>query len=110
MKLLFDQNLSPKLVGLLMDAYPDSSHVSLVGLERATDEEVWVYARERGYAIVTKDADFDELSQTRGFPPKVIWLQLGNCTTSEIEVVLRSRRQAVEALRHDPDAGTLTLL
>lgn len=110
MKLLFDQNLSPKLTEMLSDVYPGSGHVSLVGLDRASDEEVWTYARDNGYAIVTKDADFDELSQTRGFPPKVIWLQLGNCTTREIEAVLRSRRQAVEALHYDPDASVLTLL
>ena len=57
MKLLFDQNLSPKLVNWLADLYPGSSHVLSLGLDRASDEAIWEYARDHGYAIVTKDAD-----------------------------------------------------
>jgi predicted nuclease of predicted toxin-antitoxin system len=109
-RLLFNQNLSPRLIDLLFDVYPNSSHVSRVGLDRAPDEEVWAYTRENGYLTVTKDADFDELSQVRGSPPKVIWLRLGNCTTNQIEAVLRSRREAVASLDTDPGAATLTLL
>lgn len=73
MKLLFDQNLSPRLVDLLSDLYPNSAHVSLVELDRALDVALWNYASENGYTIVTKDADFDELSQARGYPPKIVW-------------------------------------
>jgi predicted nuclease of predicted toxin-antitoxin system len=110
MKLLFDQNLSPRLVELLKDVYPDSTHVSLAGLERASDEAVWTYARENSYVIVTKDADFDELNQLRGSPPKVVWLRLGNCTTDQIEGVLRSRLRALVVLEAEPEVGVLTLL
>ncbi len=45
MKLLFDQNLSPRLVARLADCYPGSAHVSEVGLDRALDVEVWEFAR-----------------------------------------------------------------
>lgn len=73
MKLLFDHNLSPRLVSRPADRYPDASHTSLAGLDRATDIAVWLYAQAHAYTIVTKDADFSDASVLRGFPPKVIW-------------------------------------
>jgi predicted nuclease of predicted toxin-antitoxin system len=69
-KLLFDQNLSPRLVPRLSDLYPASSHVSAVGLGEADDAAVWEYAKDHGFAIVTKDSDFNDVSVLRGFPPK----------------------------------------
>lgn len=69
MKLLFDQNLSPRLAARLADIFPGSSHVFWLELDRAADEVVWEYARAEGYLLVTKDADFSELSTLRGFPP-----------------------------------------
>ena len=89
MKLLFDQNLSHMLVGRLDDAFPDSDHVRNVGLREASDHAVWEYAREKGFAIVSKDEDFHQLSFLRGPPPKVVWVKLGNCTTDDVERVLR---------------------
>ncbi len=71
MKLLFDHNLSPRLVSRLADLYPDASHTSLTGLDRATDNAVWLYAQAHAYVIVTKDADFNDVSVLRGFPPMV---------------------------------------
>ena len=72
MKLLFDQNLSPRLVLKLADLFPDSNHVYAVDLDRAQDHEVYEYARREGFMLVTKDADFGELNVLRGFPPKVV--------------------------------------
>ena len=74
MKLLFDQNLSPKLVKRLANLFPDSSHVQSEGLDCAGDDKVWEHARLNGFALVTKDEDFNNLSVVRGWPPKVIWL------------------------------------
>ena len=56
MKLLFDQNLSPKLVNRLADLFPGSSPVQSLGLDCAEDDQVWEHARLNGFAIVTKDA------------------------------------------------------
>ncbi len=109
MKLLFDQNLSPRLVTRLADLFPDSSHVQTEGLGCADDDQVWEHARLNGFAIVTKDADFNNLSVMRGSPPKVIWLLLGNCTTSKVEAVLRARLADIEAFELDPSVGTLAL-
>lgn len=89
MRLILDHNLSPRLVHHLVDLYPEISHVSLVGLDRAADMIVWDYAQTNHYIIVTKDSDFSDVSVLRGFPPKVIWLRLGNCTTNDVERTLR---------------------
>lgn len=70
MKLLLDQNLSPRLVGTLAEVYPECAHTSRIGLARASDSEVWSYARDHGYMIVTKDADFNELAALIGVPPR----------------------------------------
>lgn len=89
MKLMFDQNLSPKLVGRLADVYPGSEHVRNINLQEASDREVWDHARANGLAIVSKDEDFHQLSFLYGPPPKVVWVRLGNCTTTDIEHALR---------------------
>ncbi|MGI0135205.1 MAG: DUF5615 family PIN-like protein, partial [Candidatus Micrarchaeaceae archaeon] len=89
MKLLLDQNISHRLVTSLAEIYADSSHVRLMGLERADDETLWRFARESGFTLVSKDSDFHQRSFLRGFPPKVVWLRLGNCSTHDIERILR---------------------
>ncbi|MBI2997719.1 MAG: DUF5615 family PIN-like protein [Deltaproteobacteria bacterium] len=109
MKLLFDQNLSPHLVGSLNDLYPGSIHVRDVGLERADDQVVWNYAIDHGLTIVTKDADLHQMSFLYGHPPKVIWIQRGNCSTGEIERILRSRYNDVIAFEGDPASSFLAL-
>lgn len=107
--LLFDENLSPRLITRLADIYPGSAHVSEVGLDHALDSEVWRYARENHFMIVTKDADFSEMSLVSGFPPKIIWIRRGNCSTHDIEKILRDGYDAVAALSEDAALGILTL-
>lgn len=109
MKLLFDQNLSPRPAVRLADAFPGSTHVQAAGLGAASDDAVWEYARANGFAIVTKDSDFAESGVVRGSPPKVIWLQLGNRTTTEVETVLRANRSMLDDFADDPSAGTISL-
>lgn len=110
MKLLFDHNLSPRLIRRLADLYPHTTHVFFIGLERASDMTVWAYAQTNDYIIVTKDSDFSDISVVRGFPPKVLWLRLGNCTTSDIEHALRDRCTVIDAFADDPTVGVLELL
>ena len=109
MKLLFDQNLSPKLVARLADLFPGSAHVLALNLDSSPDEDVWEFARLNGYVVVSKDEDYNALSVLRGNPPKVIWLQLGNCTTAEVETEFRLRFADIEAFEIDTSAGTLVL-
>ncbi len=110
MKLLFDHYLSPHLVLRLADLYPDSAHVFTLGLDRASDAEVWSFSREKGYTIVTQDADYSDILEAGGFPPKVVWVRRGNRSTNEMETLLRTHREAIEALLNDPGAGVLVLL
>ena len=85
MKLIFDQNLSPRLVDQLGDLFPGSAHVQSLRLDRVLDVLLWDFARENDFLIVTKDVDFSDRIALLGYPPKVIWIRLGNCTTTEIE-------------------------
>lgn len=109
MKLLFDHNISPKLVTRLAEQYPESSHVVLLALDKASDLQVWQFAHDNGYCLVTKDADFDELIAAKGFPPKVIWLKLGNCTTSQVVELLKSQYDFIIEFLEDERVGLLEL-
>ena len=108
-KLLFDQNLSPKLVKRLADLYPNSDHLDLLGLGAAEDTLVWEHAKDNGFVVVTKDADFADLSVLRGFPPKVVWIRRGNCSTTNIENLLRDHNSGIEGLAIELTSGILTL-
>lgn len=74
MRLLFDQNLSRRLVRELASLFPESTHVTAVGLDTATDREIWAYAGEYGFLIVSKDSDFRQVAFLLGPPPKAVWL------------------------------------
>ena len=109
MKLLFDHNLAPRLVTTLGDTFPDSRHVEALGLARASDSAVWEYAKENGFAIVSKDADFQQLSFLYGMPPKVIWIRRGNCSVAEVETFLRNSVDVIEEFEKDEEAAYLVL-
>ena len=109
MKLLFDENLSPRLPELLRDIYPDSTHVHGCGLGALGDAQVWEHAAAHGFVIVTKDSDFHALSVLRGHPPKVVWLCTGNCTVKHVENVLRTHSPAIHTFHLDEGAGVLML-
>lgn len=109
MRLLLDQNLSSRLPARLGMAYPGMLHVADLGLSMAADEEVWAAALREGCMLVTKDSDFVDLQVLRGFPPKVLWLRLGNCTTARIEEVLRGHVRDIQGFSTDAEAGLLAL-
>ena len=110
MRLLFDQNLSPRLVAMLADMFPGSQHVQSVDLDRSPDAPLWTFARDNDFVIVTKDADFSDRSAIAGHPPKIIWIRLGNCTTSEIESTIRTNHEQIEVFNKDKSLGVLALL
>jgi len=107
--LLFDQNLSRRLPALLSAEFPGSEQVIAAGLATAGDRAVWTYAAARGLAIVSKDADFAQLSAVLGPPPKVIWLRIGNGPTRDVVALLRTRAADVRAFLADPAAAVLEL-
>ena len=109
MKLLFDQNLSRKLVNRLADIFPGSSHVQFHGLAEKTDTEIWEFAKTNDFCIVTQDADFAERSRLYGSPPKVVWLRCGNAPTTEVEALIRAGKEAIQELSCDSQLYCLEL-
>ena len=109
MKLLFDENLSPRLPRLLADLFPDSIHVRDVGMKATDDPVVWDHAKDNNFMIVSKDADMHDLSLVFGEPPKVVWLQLGNCSTRQVENLLRRDFDVIKLFYEDEHVSLLTL-
>lgn len=110
MKLLLDQNLSHRLVEVLADVYPNCVHVRTIGMNAASDTIIWEYGKQNGYMIVSKDADFRQRSFLLGYPPKVVWIRRGNCTTSAIATILRTHVTDIEQFEADIAAAMLVLL
>lgn len=109
MKLLFDENLSWRLVQKLAGFYPNSIHVlniKSIG-SPAIDLKIWEYARDNDFVITTYDEDFYELQALKGFPPKIIWLRFGNLSTDEIAGRLLAIKEKVIAFVENPEAGIL---
>ena len=109
MKLLFDENLSRRLVPMLATEYPESAHVVACGLGAALDDVVFRFAGDRGYVLVSQDRDFSELSALHGAPPKVVWLRAHKLATRQIAEVLRRHRLALQAMVDDPTKSLLVL-
>ena len=109
MKLLFDENLSRRLVDLLESEFPGSSHPDLIGMRGTPDADIWQHAREHGFTIVSKDSDFRQRAFLEGPPPKVIWLSVGNAGTSAIAGLLRSTLARIQTFDGSPEAGLLVV-
>jgi predicted nuclease of predicted toxin-antitoxin system len=95
-KALIDQNLSFRLVDVLLPRFPGSCHVRDVALAGEDDERIWRFARDEGFCILTKDNDFLARALVRGHPPQVIQVCLGNASTRQIAAVLQSRADDIE--------------
>jgi len=109
MSLLFDENLSPRLVSLLAIEYPGSEHVRQLGLASAADQDIWMHAASKNFVVVSKDADFQHRALLYGPPPKVIWLRIGNGPTTAAETLLRARQSEILSFIADPVASLLVL-
>ena len=109
MKLLLDENISPRVPRALSDLYPGSLHVRDRGLTTADDAAVWEYARTNDCAIVSKDSDCKQRSLLYGHPPKFIWIRLGNCSTDEIKELLRKYSVVIHTFHADPIEAMLML-
>jgi len=94
---------------MLNDLFPESQQVRLLGMERAEDLQIWEYAHQNNFVIVTLDADFYELSLLRGAPPKVIWLRCGNQPTAVIVEMLRKQSLEIEEFISDTETACLEI-
>jgi predicted nuclease of predicted toxin-antitoxin system len=104
MKLLFDENLSPKLPGLLAATFPGSLHVRELGLMGHADEEIWSQARVNGFTIISKDKDFYQRALLYGAPPKFVWLALGNCTRAGLLSLIQRHERDILAFETSPES------
>ncbi len=110
MKLLFDQNISFRITNKLINHFPDCKHVSDCGLKDSEDSDIWTYAKNNNYSIVTFDSDFYDISLINGHPPKIIWIRTGNLTTGEIAKLLILRKAVIDKFLHDEDYKELSCI
>jgi len=100
-RLLFDENLSHKLVEILAHDFPSCAHVRDIGFRAAEDKQIWDHARTQRLVIVSKDTDFRERSYVEGFPPKIIGLtsvtqepsRLPDCSGANVNASTASRNR-----------------
>jgi len=99
MKILLDANISWKLVNSLKPVYGECAHVDLIGLRIPADDIIiWNYALENGYTIITKDSDFLNLLEIKGFPPKIVLLKTGNNSSRALLELLKKIKPIIEDL------------
>ncbi|PHS33799.1 MAG: hypothetical protein COA92_04700 [Sulfurovum sp.] len=108
-KLLFDNNISHRVLPHISKEFVDSTHVMLKNLDYASDLEVWSFAKENDYTIVTKDSDFNDLAILKGTPPKVIWIKLGNCSVPDIVKILKDNGQTIKVFLNEEDSAILEI-
>lgn len=109
MKLLFDENLPPRLARDLGTLFPGSAHVRESGLLGQPDEEVWNFALAHGFTLVSKDSDFQQRSFIYGHPPKLVWLRIGNCTRQQLIELIVTHEADVRAFDADAFESVLVL-
>jgi predicted nuclease of predicted toxin-antitoxin system len=109
MKLLFDENLSPRLIEKLKTEFPESQHIRNLAMNSSKDTEIWEYAIKHEFAIVSKDVDFQQRSYLYGHPPKIVWIRIGNGSTLDIFNLLKRRITEIATFYQDPDASFLAL-
>lgn len=103
MTLLFDQNLSHRLLIALEDLFPGALHVRLLGMAEADDLQIWIHAKAHNLVIVTQDSDYSDWNKLRGAPPKIVWLRCGNASVDQIHQKIRHAADRIRTLDTDSD-------
>ena len=103
MRLLFDQNISFRILKKLPESFNDCVQLNQVGLQNCSDSDIWQYAHDNNYVIVTFDSDFYDISLLNSSPPKIIWLKTGNLTTREIADLLISNETSIKEFISNPE-------
>lgn len=110
MKLLFDQNISFRVAMKLKNDLPDAANLKTLYLTNKSDLDLWHFAKQEGYTIVSFDADFYDLATLYGHPPKVIWLRIGNTSTDNLVRVLRNHADLIKAFITDKNYSEISCL
>lgn len=101
MNLLFDQNISFRIVKKVSTVFPNAKQVSDVNLLNSSDFNIWEYAKKNNYCIITFDNDFIDISVLKGFPPKIIWLRTGNTSTNFIaEKIIENKNLILDFIQN----------
>ncbi len=95
MKLLFDQNISFRIISRISENFPEAKQVRQVGIENYSDDMIWSYAKDNDFTIVTFDSDFFDISNLKGHPPKIIWLRFGNTTTNFLSEIINQKAEII---------------
>ncbi len=109
MRLLIDENISFRIVKQLNELFPESVHVTDVMPPLRSDLSIFQHAKENNFIIVTFDEDFIELQALRGFPPKIVWLRIGNSSTLNILHKLSINIQSIKDLSSNPQLSILEI-
>ncbi len=109
MKLLLDENISHRITKHLSKEFPDSKHVVDISNERIFDLQIWEFAKENDFVIVTYDEDFYEWQLMRGYPPKIVWLRFGNAKNDLIIKKIIDHSESIKKLAEDGDLGLLEI-
>jgi predicted nuclease of predicted toxin-antitoxin system len=88
-KLLFDENLSERLISRLAASYPGSAHVDQVGLHGKSDAGDLGSCPRARLRDRVEGQRFRQMSFLHGAPPKVIWLPVGKAGTEAIVRLLK---------------------
>jgi predicted nuclease of predicted toxin-antitoxin system len=111
LKLLFDQNISFKIVSKIDVLFPGSEQVRRLKLENASDFDIWTFAKRNQYSVVTFDSDYFDINTLHGTPPKIIWVRSGNLTTDRLTTLLTAKSNLIiEYLQDDSLNGCLQLI
>lgn len=110
MKLLLDANISWRLCRDLEDHFDEVRHVDTIGLDvPAKDREIWAWADQNNFLIVTNDEDFLDLIMLKGFPPKVLLLRTGNQSNQYIKNLLIEHKEDILSLSASVNFGILEI-
>jgi predicted nuclease of predicted toxin-antitoxin system len=110
MSLLFDQNISIQVKKNIQEYFPTCVHVKEIGLINALDIEIWNYAKSKNLIIVTKDSDFNDFYSLFGFPPKLIWLRIGNSNNKKISDLLINQKNTLLEFKENALFGKFEII
>jgi predicted nuclease of predicted toxin-antitoxin system len=94
--LLFDQNISFRIISKIASIFPTAKQVRQLGIEDFSDIEIWQYAKQNKFTIITFDADFFDISNLKGHPPKIVWLRFGNTKTDYLADIINSKSEILK--------------
>lgn len=108
--LLFDQNISFRVIARIQEQFPGSKHIKDLGLMGQKDSNIWNAAKQHNLTIVTFDSDFIDLANMKGHPPKILWLRIGNTSTKGVAEKLIEKSSFILDFLQDPKLEDIACL